>query len=136
MALGLCLGAASTIPASAGAAVPVQVPVVGGLLGLLDGGLLDGLVGGLLSGEGGVFGHEGGVLAGDDELGDVVGGLAGEAGDGPLEIVGGVGDVLAEPKIGGEGSFGGSSVGGGALGLGGILGGLLSTGTGLLGGVF
>ena len=58
----------------------LPVPAVGGLLGLLDGGLLDGLVGGLLSGEGGVFGHEGGVLAGDDQLGDVVGGLAGEAG--------------------------------------------------------
>jgi hypothetical protein len=114
----------------------VPVPAVGGLLGLVDGGLLNGLVGGLLGGEGGVFGHEGGVLAGDDELGDVVGGLAGEAGDGPLEVVGAVSDVLAEPKIGGEGSFDGPSVGGGALGLGGILGGLLSTGTGLLGGVF
>jgi hypothetical protein len=98
--------------------------------------LLDGLVGGLVSGEGGIFGHEGGVLAGDDELGEVVGGLAGEAGDGPLEIVGGIGDVLAEPNIGGEGSFGDPSVGGGALGLGGILGGLLGSGTGLLGGVF
>ena len=135
VALGLCLGAASTIPASAETSLPV--PAVGGLLGLLDGGLLDGLVGGLLGGEGGVFGHEGGVLAGDDQLGEVVGGLAGEAGDGPLEIVGGVGDVLAEPKIGGEGSFGGPSVGSGLpLGLGGILGGLLSTGTGLLGGAF
>ena len=135
VALGLCLGAASTIPASADTGA-VPVPAVGGLLGLLDGGLLDGLVGGLLGGEGGVFGHEGGVLAGDDELGEVVGGLAGEAGDGPLEIVGAVSDVLATPKIGGEGSFGGPSVGGGALGLGGILGGLLGSGTGLLGGVF
>jgi hypothetical protein len=98
--------------------------------------LLDGLVGGLLSGEGGILGNEGGVLAGDDQLGEVVGGLAGEAGDGPLEVVGAVSDVLAEPKIGGEGSFGGPSVGGGALGLGGLLGGLLSTGTGLLGGAF
>jgi hypothetical protein len=134
-ALGLCLGAASTIPASAGTAVPA-VPAVGGLLGVVDGGLLDGLVGGLLGGEGGLFGHEGGVLAGDDTVGDVVGGFAAEAGDSPLEIVGAVTDVLAEPNIGGEGSFGSPSVGGGPLGLGGILGGLLGGGTGLLGGVF
>jgi hypothetical protein len=109
------------------------VPAVGGLLGLVDGGLLDGLVGGVLSGEGGVFGHEGGVLAGDDTLGEVVSGF-GEAGEGPLEVVGAVGDVLAEPKIGGEGSFAGPSVGDGLLG--GVLGGLLGGGTGLLGGIF
>ncbi len=59
-----------------------------------------------------------------------------------MEIVGSVGDVLAAPNIGGEGSFGAPAVGGGALGrllgggLGGVLGGLLSGGTGLLGGVF
>lgn len=134
LALGLCLGAASTIPASADTNIPV--PAVGGFLGLLDGGLLDGLVGGLLSGEGGVLGHEGGVLAGDDQLGDVVGGLTGEGGDSALEVVGAVGDVLAEPKIGGEGSFDAPSVAGGLPVLGGVLGGLLSTGTGLLGGVF
>lgn len=133
--LGLCLGAASTIPASADTALPA-LPAVGGLLGVVDGGVLDGLVGGLLGGEGGLFGHEGGVLAGDDTVGEVVGGLAGEAGDSPLEVVGAVSDVLADPKIGGEGSFGDPSVGGGPAGLGGILGGLLSTGTGLLGGVF
>ncbi len=103
---------------------------------MVDGGLLDGLVGGVLGGEGGLFGHEGGVLAGDDTVGDVVSGFAAEAGDSPLEVVGAVSDVLAEPKIGGEGSFAGPAVGGGLLGLGGILGGLLSTGTGLLGGVF
>jgi len=131
-ALGLCLGAASTVPASAN----TGVPAVGGLLGVVDGGLLDGLVGGLLGGEGGLFGHEGGVLAGDDTLGDVVGGFAAEADDSPLEVVGAVTDVLAEPNIGGEGSFGSPSVGGGVLGLGGLLGGLLGGGTGLLGGMF
>ena len=139
LALGLCLGAVSTLPASAETNDPV--PAVGGLLGSVDGGLLGGLVGGLLQGEGGIFGHEGGVLAGDDELGDVVGGLAGSDDGvvgGGLEVVGAVGDVLEDPNIGGEGSFGGPSVGGGVLGglLGGILGGLLSGGTGLLGGVF
>jgi hypothetical protein len=103
---------------------------------VVDGGVLDGLVGGLLGGEGGLFGHEGGVVAGDDTVGEVVGGLAGEAGDSPLEVVAAVSDVLADPKIGGEGSFGDPSVGGGPAGLGGVLGGLLSTGTGLLGGIF
>ncbi len=139
LALGLCLGAASTIPAMAtfipgdtpGPPGNDPVPAVGGLLGSVDGGLLGGLVGGLLHGEGGIFGHEGGVIAGDDQLGDVVGGLADSGDDGVvgggLEVVGAVGDVLADPNIGGEGSFGGPSVGGGVLG--GVLGGLLSGGT-------
>lgn len=131
-ALGLCLGAASTIPASGNTAVPAA----GGLLGVVDGGLLDGSVGGLLGGEGGLFGHEGGVVAGDDTVGDVVAGFGAEARDSPLEIVGAVSDVLAEPDIGGDGSFGSPSVGGGPLGLGGVLGGLLGGGAGLLGGVF
>lgn len=131
-ALGLCLGAASTSSASA----DTGLPAVGGVLGVVDGGLLDGLVSGLLGGEGGLFGHEGGVVAGDDTVGDVVAGFAAEAGDSPLEIVGAVTDVLAEPNIGGEGSFDSPSVGGGPLGLGGVLGGLLGGGAGLLGGVF
>ena len=112
--LGLCLGAASTTPASAS------------LLGL------DTLVSSLLHGEGGIFGHEGGVIAGDDQLGDVIGGFDSEDGEvvgGGLEIVGDVGGFL-DDNIGGEGSFGGGS---GALG--GVLGGLLSNGVGLHGGV-
>jgi hypothetical protein len=136
LALGLCLGAAGTIPASASEGAPAL-----GFLGGVDGGLLGGLVGGLLHGEGGIFGHEGGVLAGDDQLGDVVGGLAADDDGlvgGALDIVGAAGDVAADPNIGGEGSFEGPTVGGGILGgaLGGVLGGLLSGGTGLLGGVF
>jgi hypothetical protein len=138
LALGLCIGAAGTVSASADVTEPVRA--VDGLLGSVDGGLLGGLVDGLLHGEGGLFGHEGGVVAGDDKLGDVVGGFAEESGGlfGATEVVGAVGDVLADPNIGGEGSFGGPSVGGGVLGgtLGGVLGGLLSGGTGLLGGVF
>lgn len=142
LALGLCIGAAGSIPASANITEPAHA--VEGVLGSVDGGLLGGLVGGLLRGEGGLFGNEGGVLAGDDELGDVVGGFA-EEGDGLLggmEVVGAVSDVLANPNVGGEGSFGEPAVGGGVLGgllgggLGGVLGGLLSGGTGLLGGVF
>ncbi|MCA1842907.1 MAG: hypothetical protein LC792_06885 [Actinobacteria bacterium] len=133
LALGLCLGAASIIPAHADAAGPVD-----GLVGTVDGGLLNGLVGSLLHGEGGIFGHEGGVLAGDDQLGDVVAGFADSGDDGllggGLDIVGAVGDVVADPNVGGEGSFGGPAVGSGALG--GVLGGLLSGGAGLLGGVF
>jgi hypothetical protein len=82
------------------------------------------------------------IVAGDDELGDVVGGFAASDDDsfvgGGMEVVGAVGDVLEDPNIGGEGSFDGPAVGGGILGgaLGGVLGGLLSGGTGLLGGVF
>jgi hypothetical protein len=137
LALGLCLGAVSTVSASAS----TPLPAVGGLLGGVDGGLLGGLVSGLLHGEGGILGHEGGVLAGDDELGDVVEGLGSDDDGfvgGGLEVVGAVEDVLADPNIGGEGSFDGPAVGGGILGgaLGGVLGGLLSGGTGLLGGVF
>jgi len=123
------------MPASAETSLP-GVPAVGGLLGMVDAALLGGLAGGFLGGEGGLFGHEGGVLAGDDTVADVVGGLAAEAGDSPREVVGAVTDVLAEPRIGGEGSLGDPSVGGGPLGLGGILGGLLGGGAGLLGGVF
>ena len=73
-------------------------------------------------------------------------GLTGSGGDsllGGLQAVGAVGDVLANPQIGGEGSFGSPSVGGGPVGgvVGGVLGGgllgsLLSGGTGLLGGIF
>ena len=141
LALGLCLGAASTIPA---AAATEELPVVGGLLGSVDGGLLGGLVGGLLQGEGGVFGHEGGVIAGDDQLTDVVAGFSsgGEVVGAAVDMVDAVGDVVADPNIGGEDSFDDPAVGGGALGgavggpLGGVLGGLLSGGTGLLGGVF
>jgi hypothetical protein len=128
----------SMIPASASTDAPL--PAVSGLLGGVDGGLLDGLVSGLLHGEGGIFGHEGGVLAGDDKLGDVVGGLGSDDQliSGGLEVVGAVQDAVGDPNIGGEGSFGGPRVGGGVLGgaLGGVLGGLLSGGTGLLGGVF
>ena len=129
LVLGLGLGAASTIPASASEGVPG----LGGLLGGVDGGVLGGLVNGLLHGEGGIFGHEGGVLAGDDELGDVVEGFGSDDGfvGAGLEMVGAVEDVLSNPDIGGEGSFGdGSGL------LGGVLGGLLSGGTDLLGGVF
>ena len=128
------------IPASASTDAPLPA-AVGGLLGGVDGGLLDGLVSGLLHGEGGIFGHEGGVLAGDDQLGDVVQGL-GSHDDGLLggtmDVVGAVQAVAGDPNIGGEGSFGDPVVGGGLLGgsLGGVLGGLLSGGTGLLGGVF
>jgi len=135
LALGLCFGAMSMIPASASTDAPLPV---GSLLGAVDGGLLDGLVSGLLHGEGGIFGHEGGVLAGDDQLGDVVGGLgSGDVLGGGLDVVGAVQDTL-DSNIGGEGSFEGPRVGGGVLGgaLGGVLGGLLSGGTGLLGGVF
>ena len=142
LALGLCLGAASMVPAHASGGDPVS-----GLLGGVDGGLLGGLVGSLVQGEGGLLGHEGGVIAGDDQLGDVVAGFADSGDDGlvggGLDIVGAVGDVVADPNVGGEGSFGGPVVGGGALGgvlggnvLGGLLGGLLGGGTGLLGGVF
>jgi hypothetical protein len=140
LALGLCIGAASTVPASANITEPVQN--VDRLVGTVDGGLLGGLIGGLLRGEGGLLGHEGGVLAGDDKLSDVVGGFAGESGGlfGTMDLVGAVGDVAANPNIGGEGSFDGSAIGSGlpVVGglLGGVLGGLLSGGTGLLGGVF
>ena len=128
--LGLCFGAASAVPASA------SVPVLGGLLGGGEGGLLGlgGIVNGLLNGEGGIFGHEGGVLAGDDTLGEVFEGFGSEDDgfvEGGGEILGAVTDVVSAPRIGGEGSFGGGS---GVLG--GVLGGLLSGGTGLLGGVF
>jgi hypothetical protein len=113
---------------------------VSGLLGTVDGGLLGGLVSSLVSGEGGLLGHEGGVLAGDDQLGDVIGGFAEESDGlgGATDVVEAVGDVVASPNIGGEDSFGSPTVGGGLLGgaLGGVLGGLLSGGTGLLGGVF
>jgi hypothetical protein len=137
LALGLCLGAVNGLPASADEKTQAPAPAVGGLLGAVDGGLLDGLVGALLHGEGGVLGHEGGVLAGDDQLDDVVDGLA--ASDdgllgGSLEVVGPVEDVLGAPEIGGNDSFEAPSVGGGLLG--GVLGGLLGGGTGLLGGVF
>jgi hypothetical protein len=123
LVLGLCLGAVNAIPASAS------------LLGL------DTVVSSLLNGEGGIFGHEGGVIAGDDQLSDVLGGFDsgdGEVVGGGMEVVGAVKDVLADPNIGGEGSFGGSVVGGGPVlggGVGGVLGGLLSNGVGLLGGV-
>jgi hypothetical protein len=143
--LGLCLGAASTIPASADTS-SAPVPAVGGVLGAVDGGLLGGLVGGLLNGQGGIFVPNGGVIAGSNTVGDVVSGLAGPGGNsvlGGLQAVGAVGDTLANPQIGGQGSFGGPSVGGGPVGGvlggllgGGLLGGLLSSATGLLGGVF
>jgi hypothetical protein len=119
---------ASALPALADAAAPAPAPAVDGVLGAVDGGLLGGLVGGLLHGQGGVFGPDGGVLAGSNTLGDVLGGL------GALSAVG---DVAANPQIGGEGSFANPS---GALGglvtgaAGGVLGGLLSGG-GLLGGI-
>src|SRR5438477_5071101 len=133
LVLGLGLGAVSMIPAQADSALPV--PAVGGLLGTVDGGLLGGLVGSVLNGQGGVFGPDGGVIAGDDHLGDVVGGLTSGNDSllGGLAAVGAVGDVIANPNIGGEGSFGDPSVGGGPAGnvLGGLLGGLLSGGTGL-----
>jgi trimeric autotransporter adhesin len=128
LALGLGLGAVGSVPASASEGLPV----LGGLLGGADGGLLNGLVGSLLHGEGGIFGHEGGVLAGDDQLSDVVEGFGSEDDGfigGGMEVVGAVQDVLGDANIGGEGSFGGGS------GVGGVLGGLLSNGTGLLGGV-
>ena len=110
-------------------------PASASLLGGLDGNLLDGLVSGLLHGEGGVFGHEGGVIAGDDQLSDVVEGFDSEDGElvgNGLGVVGDVGGFL-DDNVGGEGSFGDNQVGGGLLG--GVLGGLLSNGTGLLGGV-
>ena len=134
LVLGLCLGAASTLPAHADTPAPV-----GGLLGAVDGGLLGGLVGGLLHGQGGVFGPDGGVIAGDDQFGQVVDGLAGGGGLlGGLSALSAVGDTLANPKIGGDGSFGDPQVGGGPAGgvLGGLLGSLLGGGAGLLGGVF
>jgi hypothetical protein len=136
LVLGLCLGAASTLPAHADSA---PAPVGGALLGAVDGGLLGGLVGGLLQGQGGVFGPDGGVLAGDDQVGDVVSGLAGDGGLlGGLSALSAVGDSLANPQIGGDGSFGDPQVGGGPAGgvVGGLLGGLLGGGAGLLGGVF
>jgi hypothetical protein len=111
------------------------IPASASLLGL------DTVVSSLLNGEGGIFGHEGGVIAGDDQLSDVLGGFDsgdGEVVGGGMEVVGAVKDVLADPNIGGEGSFGGSVVGGGPVlggGVGGVLGGLLSNGVGLLGGV-
>jgi hypothetical protein len=144
LVLGLGLGAVSMIPAQADSAAPVALPLpaVGGLLGTVDGGLLGGLVGSLLNGQGGLSGPDGGVIAGDNQVGDVVSGLT----SGPDSLLGGlgalsaVGDAVANPQIGGDGSFGDPSLGegpvGGALGLGGLLGGLLSTGTGLLGGLF
>jgi hypothetical protein len=139
LVVGLCLGAASTIPASADTSAPA--PAVGGVLGAVDGGLLGGLVGSLLNGQGGIFGPNGGVFAGSNSVDDVVQGLAGSGNDsllGGLQAVGAVGDTLADPRIGGEGSLGDPSVGAGPVGgvLGGLLGGLLSNGTGLLGGVF
>jgi hypothetical protein len=142
LALGLGLGAVSMIPAHADGAAPLPVPAVGGLLGTVDGGLLGGVVGSLLNGQGGVFGPDGGVIAGTNNLGDVVGGLTSGNDNllGGLGALSAVGDAVANPQIGGEGSFGDPTVGegpvGGALGLGGLLGGLLSGGTGLLGGVF
>jgi hypothetical protein len=68
----------------------------------------------------------------------VVGGFAEESGGlfGSAEVVGAVGDVLADPNIGGDDSFGSPSFGSGLPIAGGLLGGLLSGGTGLLGGVF
>jgi len=129
LVLGLALGTAGTVPASAS----VGLPILGGLLGGGDGGVLGGLIGGLLHGEGGVFGHEGGVLAGDDQLGEVIAGFDAEEDEfvgGGVEMVEAVQDVVSDANIGGEGSFGGGS---GALG--GVLGGLLSNGVGLLGGV-
>ncbi len=123
LALGLCLGVVNAIPASAS------------LLGL------DTVVSSLLHGEGGIFGHEGGVIAGDDQLSDVLGGFDSEDGEvvgGGMEVVGAVEDVLGDANIGGEGSFGDSVVGRGPVlggGVGGVLGGLLSNGVGLLGGV-
>jgi len=141
LSLGLCLGAVSALPASADTSAPAPVPAVGGVLGAVDGGLLGGLVGSLLQGQGGVFGPNGGVFAGTNTVGDVVNGLAGSGGDsllGGLGALSAVGDALANPQIGGEGSFGDPSVGGGPVGgvLGGVLSGLLGGGTGLLGGVF
>ena len=123
LALGLCLGLVNTIPASAS------------LLGL------DTLVSSLLHGEGGIFGHEGGVIAGDDQLSDVLGGFDsgdGEVIGGGMEVVGAVEGVLGDADIGGEGSFGDPVVGRGPIfggGLGGVLGGLLNNGVGLLGGI-
>jgi hypothetical protein len=123
LALGLCLGLVNTIPASAS------------LLGL------DTLVSSLLHGEGGIFGHEGGVIAGDDQLSDVLGGFDsgdGEVIGGGIEVVGAVEGVLGNADIGGEGSFGDPVVGRGPVfggGLGGVLGGLLNNGVGLLGGI-
>ena len=121
LVLGLCLGAISATPASAS------------LLGL------DTVVSSLLHGEGGIFGHEGGVIAGDDRLSDVLGfdSAESELVGGGMEVVGAVESVLSDPQIGGEGSFGDSVVGRGPLGggIGGVLGGLLSNGVGLLGGV-
>ncbi|HKN89181.1 MAG TPA: hypothetical protein VJ622_02775, partial [Acidimicrobiia bacterium] len=76
-------------------------------------------------------------------LGDVFNGLADGGVLGGLSAVSAVGDALANPQIGGDGSFAGPSVGGGPVGgvVGGVLGGgllgsLLSGGTGLLGGIF
>ena len=136
LALGLCLGAASALPALADSSAPA--PAVDGVLGAVDGGLLGGVVGSLLHGQGGVFGPDGGVLAGSNTLGDVVQGLT--AGNdnllGGLGALSAVGDAVANPQIGGDGSFRDPSVGGGPVGgvLGGVLGGLLSGG-GLLGGI-
>jgi hypothetical protein len=128
--VGLCLGAASAVPASAGTGAPA--PAVGGVLGAVDGGLLGGLVGSLLHGQGGVFGPDGGVFAGTNTAGDVVQGLTGSGDNllGGLGALSAVGDALANPQIGGNGSFGSPSVGGGPVG--GVVGGLLGGG-GLLG---
>lgn len=105
--------------------MPASALIGDDVVGTVEGGLLGGLLTGLVYGEGGLLGNEGGVLAGDDELGDVIGGFA---------------DVVSDPNIGGEDSFGEPTIGSGlpiAGGLlGGVLGGLLSGGTGLLGGVF
>jgi len=133
LVLGLGLGAVSMIPAHAdtaaapAAAPAAAAPAVSGLLGAVDGGLLGGVLGSLLHGQGGIFGPDGGVIAGDDQLGDVLGGLASDGGG---ELVGAVGDVVSQPQIGGQGSFGEPQ-----SPVGGLLGGLLSNGVGLLGGV-
>jgi hypothetical protein len=138
VALGLCLGAASTLPARADSSAPTLAPAVNGVLGAVDGGLLGGLVGGLVQGQGGIFGPDGGVFAGTNNLGDVFNGLAGGGVLGGLSAISAVGDALANPQIGGNGSLAAPSVGGGPVGgvLGGLLGSLLSGGPGLLGGVF
>ena len=136
LVLGLGVGTVSSLPAvanpGASAPAPTPVPAVNGVLGAVDQGLLGGLLGSLLHGPGGIFGPDGGVLAGSNTLGDVVQGLGGSRGDsllGGLQAVGAVSDVLASPQIGGAGSFQTPSVGGG------VLGGLLGNGSSLLGGV-
>ena len=108
-----------------GTAIPASASLLG----------LDTLVSSLLHGEGGIFGHEGGVIAGDDQLGDVIAGFDSEKGEVVGEGLDVVGDVsgFLDDNIGGEGSFGDSRVGGGLLG--GVLGGLLTDAPGLLGGI-